>query len=158
MNRGEYRIWDMYDRLESSSIRAFAEDDGGNIYVATTSGVARIDADMNMTMLADSQLENAYIRDLRLGCDGLIYGLTWPGDLFTLRDGKLETWLSRDDCRVQGVLGMLPDPERPGDLYLGTSGSVVYHGGFQDNFENAETTDVAPLSYVEGLEYIDGQI
>ena len=158
MDRGEYRIWDMYERLKSSSIRAFAEDNGGNIYVGTTSGIARIDAEMNMTMLADSQLENAYIRDLRLGGDGLIYGLTWPGDLFTLRDGKLETWLSRDDCRVQDVLGILPDPERHGDLYLGTSGSVVYHGSLQDNFENVETTDVAPLSYVEGMEYIDGQI
>ena len=158
MNRDEYRIWDMHERLKSSSIRAFAEDDGGNIYVATTSGIARIDADMNMTMLADSQLENAYIRDLRMGGDGRIYGLTWPGDLFTLRDGKLETWLSRDDCRIQDVLGILPDPERPGDLYLGTSESLVYHGSLWDNFENSETTDVTPLSYVEGMEFIDGRI
>lgn len=158
MERGEYRIWDRHDGLRSSSIRAFAEDGSGDIYVATTSGIARIDADMSMTMLADPQLENAYIRDMRLGWDGLVYGLTQPGDLFTLRNGALETWIARDDCRVQDVVGILPDPEQPGDLYLGTSGSAVYHGSFRDNFESVESTDVAPLAYVERIEYIDGQL
>lgn len=158
MERGEYRIWDRHDGLKSSSIRAFTEDSSGTIYVATTSGIAMVDADMNMKMLAVSELENAYIRDIRLGGDGLVYGLTQPGDLFTLRDGALETWLARDDCSVQDVVGILPDPKRPGELYLGTSGSVVYHGDFKDNFEDMETTDAAPLTYVERMEYIDGQI
>ena len=158
MEQGEYRIWDTRDGLRSSSIRAFAEDGSGTIYVATTSGIAMVDADMNMAMLADPQLDNAYIRDIRQGDDGLIYGLTQPGDLFTLRDGALETWLARDDCRVQDVVGILPDPERPGDLYLGTSGSVICHGSFKDNFENVESTDAAPLAYVERMEYIDGQL
>ena len=158
MERGEYRIWDRHDGLKSSSIRAFAEDGNGDIYVATTSGIAMVDTDMNMTMLAVPELENAYIQDIRLGGDGLVYGLTKPSDLFTLRDGKLETWLSRDDCRVQDVVGILPDPNRPGDLYLGTSGSAIYHGRFKDNFEATETTDIAPLTYVERMEYIDGQL
>lgn len=100
MERGEYRIWDLRDGLKSSSIRAFAEDSSGVIYAATTSGIAMVDTDMNMTMLADPQLDNAYIRDIRLGEDGLVYGLTLPGDLFTLRDGALETWLACDDCRI----------------------------------------------------------
>ena len=158
MERGEYRIWDRHDGLKSSSIRAFAEDGSGTVYVATTSGIAIVDSAMNMTMLSSPELESAYIRDLRLGIDGLIYGLTQPGDLFTLRDGALETWLARDDCRVQDVVGILPDPKQPGDLYLGTSGSGVYHGSFQDSFETAETTNVAPLAYVERIEYIDGQL
>ena len=156
MERGEYRIWDLRDGLKSSSIRAFAEDSSGVIYAATTSGIAMVDTDMNMTMLADPQLDNAYIRDIRLGEDGLVYGLTLPGDLFTLRDGALETWLACDDCRVQDVVAILPDPEQPGDLYLGTSGSVVYHGSFKDNFETVESIDAAPLAYVERMEYIDG--
>ena len=158
MERGEYRIWDRHDGLKSSSIRAFAEDSRGVMYVATTSGIAMVDTDMNMTMLDVPELENAYIQDIRLGGDGLVYGLTKPSDLFTLRDGKLETWLSRDDCRVQDVVGILPDPKRPGDLYLGTSGSAIYHGSFRDNFEAVETTEIAPLGYVERMEYIDGQI
>lgn len=156
MERGEYRIWDLRDGLKSSSIRAFAEDSSGVIDAATTSGIAMVDTDMNMTMLADPQLDNAYIRDIRLGEDGLVYGLTLPGDLFTLRDGALETWLACDDCRVQDVVAILPDPEQPGDLYLGTSGSVVYRGSFKDNFETVESIDAAPLAYVERMEYIDG--
>ena len=158
MERGEFRIWDRRDGLKSSSIRAFTEDDGGAIYVATTSGIAMVDTAMNMTMLTDPELEKAYVRDIRLGGDGLVYGLTQPGDLFTLRDGSLETWLSRDKCRVKDVVGILPDPKQPGKLYLGTSGSVVSHGNFADGFETVKNTDVAPLSYVERMEYIDGQI
>lgn len=158
MERGEYRIWDRRDGLKSSSIRAFAEDGGGAVYVATTAGIAMVDADMNMTMLADPQLDNAYIRDIRLGEDGLVYGLTQPGDLFTLRDGALEAWLSRDDCGVRDVVGILPDPEQPGSLYLGTSGSVICHGSFTDSFDAVEGTDAAPLAYVERMEYIDGQL
>ena len=158
MEAGEYRIWDRHDGLKSSSIRAFAEDSSGTIYVATTSGLAMVDADMNMTTLADPQLENAYIRDIRMGGDGLVYGLTQPGDLFTIKGGALETWLGRDDCRVQDVVGILPDPVKPGDLYLGTSGSEICHGSFRDNFRTMESTNIEPLVYVERMEYIDGQL
>ena len=158
MERGEYRVWDRRDGLKSTSVRAFAEDGNGRTYVATTSGIAVLDADMNMAMLTDPKLESAYIRDIRPGGDGLVYGLTQPGDLFSLRDGKMEAFLSRDECSIRDVVGILPDLDHPGDLYLGTSDSSVCHGSFKDNFAAPVIMDVAPLSYVERMEYIDGQL
>ena len=56
------------------------------------------------------------------------------------------------------MVGILPDPKQAGDLYLGTSGSGVYHGSLKDRFETVETTFVAPLAYVERMEFIDGQL
>ena len=84
MERGEFTMWDRGDGLQSSSIRAITEDENGLIYVASTAGIAVIDRDMTLKTLTDPRLENVYIRDIRIGAEGLIYGLTQAGDLFTL--------------------------------------------------------------------------
>ena len=158
MERGEYRIWDRHDGLRSDSIRAFAEDEAGNIYVATTAGVAIVDGDMNMSMIAAPEIESAYVGKIRSGVDGRIYGLTQFGDLFRLKNGALEKYLSHEICRVKDVVGILPDPLNPGALYLGTEGSKICHGSIMDNFETMETVDASPLSYIEDIECIDGQL
>ncbi len=158
MERGEFRMWDKRDGLQSSSIRAITEDKNGLIYIANTAGVSVVDRDMTLEILDDSRLDNAYISDIRLSSDGLIYGMTQAGDIFTLKDKKIVFWLSHEDSRVKGVISILPDPERPGDLYLGTESSEIYHGNLERNFEDMEIRDVAPLTYLEGFEYIDGQI
>ena len=158
MERDHLQKWDKLDGLVSSNIRVITEDAHGLIYIATTSGIIMIDPDMNMAGIDDSRLAEAYIRDLRVGNDGLIYGLTLLGDLFTLQDGKVVDYLRSDDCRVKGIVGILPDPRKPGYLYLGTEGSNVCYGSLQRNFGSMGVKDVAPLTYVERFEYIDGQI
>ena len=158
MERGEFTMWDRRDGLQSSSIRAITEDKNGLIYVASTAGIAVIDRDMTLKTLTDPRLENVYIRDIRIGEEGLIYGLTQAGDLFTLKNRAVETWLGQEDCRVKGVIGLLPDPKQPGKLYLGTESTEIYYGTLEQNFEDLDVRDVAPLSYVERFEYISGQI
>ena len=158
MENGSFRSFGEEDGLPFSSVRAIAEDGNGVIYIAGTGGIVTVDPDMRLEALADPRLEKIYIRDIRSGGDGLIYGLTQDGDLFSLRDGVVETFLSEADCRVKGIIGLLPDPARPGCLYLGTESSVVYYGDLKSNFAELDTRDIAPLSYVERFEYIDGQI
>ena len=158
MERGEYRMWGKAQGLPSASVRAIAEDPNGTVYVATTAGVAAIGADMKLTVLDDPRIREAYMRDLRPGSDGLIYGLTHEGGIFTLRDSTVQSYLSADDIRLKDIIGFLPDPEKPGWLYLGTGSTDVYHGSLANNFEAAEVLSVAPLSYVERLYYINGQI
>ena len=67
-------------------------------------------------------------------------------------------FLSREDCRVKGIIGILPDPENPGKIFLGTENSDVYYGSMEDNFASMTTYDISPLSYIEKFEYIDGKI
>ncbi|MBQ1311995.1 MAG: SpoIIE family protein phosphatase, partial [Blautia sp.] len=83
---------------------------------------------------------------------------TQLGDLFTLRNGEVVDYLRAEDCRVKGVVGILPDPRNPGYLYLGTEGSYVYYGSLRRNFGSMGVKDIAPLTYVERFEYVDGQI
>ena len=158
MERGEFRKWDDSNGLRTVNVRAIAEDTAGVIYVATTAGVTMIDADLTIRELEDERLFDTYIRDIRIGGDGVIYGLTQIGDLFTLKDGKVLRYLSHEDCRVKGVIGLFPDPYRPGYLYLGTENSQVFHGDLGSNFDGMDMEDIAPLSYVERFEYIDGQL
>ena len=158
MEQGTFRNWTVSDGLPAVNIRAIAEDADGTMYIATTAGVCMIDSDMNVRALEDDRLAQTYIRDIRLGADGLIYGLTQNGDLFTLHFGRLNSFISADECRVKGIIGIFPDPAKPGYLYLGRENSEVYYGSLEDNFASLDVRDIAPLSYVERFEYINGQI
>lgn len=120
MEKGEFRRWDKSNGLKAVNVRAIAEDTHGVIYVGTTEGISVVDTGLTASPMTDERLAGAYIRDIRQGPDGLLYGLTQIGDLFTLKDGDVETYLSYDECRVQGIIGILPDPKHPGYLYLGT--------------------------------------
>ena len=120
MEHGALRKWDMTDGLSAVNIRAITEDTNGTIYIATTAGITMIDAEMKLSVLEDTHLDGVYIRDIRVAEDGLIYGLTQIGDLFTIQNGKLLTYISAADCRVKGGIGIFPDPKKPGYLYLGT--------------------------------------
>ena len=158
MDRGEFRMWGKTDGLKSASVRAITEDLNGLIYAATTCGIAVIDESMNLQTLDDPRISDANMRDLRAGSDGLIYGLTQEGGVFTLKVGKVVSFLAPEEIRIKGVIGFLPDPEQPGYLYLGTESPLVYYGSLGDNFAEMRTTDIAPLNYVEHFEYFDGNI
>ena len=158
VSEGNITTWNKMDGLASVSIRVIAEDDSGLIYIGSTSGLAIIDQQLDLTMLTDERLDGKTIRELRFGTDGIMYGLTQAGDLFTMKNGALLSFLSHDECRVHGILSILPDPRRPGYLYLGTDHSWIYYGSLERNFGSMGLKDISPLSYTEGMEYIDGEI
>ena len=106
MDHGDLHKWDMTNGLPAVNIRAIAEDTKGNVYIATTAGISVVDPDMNISILSDPRLADVYISDIRLGSDGLIYGLTQIGDLFTVRDGEIRYFISTKDCRVGGIIGL----------------------------------------------------
>ncbi len=158
MAREEFRKWGKEEGLRSVSIRALAEDRDNMIYIASAMGIAMIDREMRLSVLEDDRISEKMIQDLRLGKDGLIYGLTMDGDLFTLKNGKIHFFLSSEECRVKRVLSIYPDPVKPGDVYLGTENSQVYYGNLERNFPVLGTKAIGTLTYVSGFEYINKQI
>ncbi|MBQ6373864.1 MAG: histidine kinase [Clostridia bacterium] len=140
------------------SIRSIAEGADGDVWIGAASGIGYFDADMDLTVLRDERIAGKTIREIRSGSDGLIYGLTLDGDLFTAKDGALESFISRDECRVSGIVSILPDPAMPGFVYLGTEDARVCHGELARNLAAMGVKDVSPLSGVERLEPIDGDI
>ena len=158
MQRGKLRNWSKEEGLKFSSVRAIAEDGNNLIYFAGAPGMAVIDSNLNLTVLKDERISEQMIQDLRLGNDGLIYGLTQNGDLFTMKNGEILFFLSSEECRVKRVLSILPDPEKPGDVYLGTESSQIYYGNLERNFATLGIKGIGELNYVDGLEYVCGQI
>ena len=159
MEKGSQQKWDKADGLRSVSIRAICEDENGLVYVGCAAGgVARVDAKMKLTLLEDERIAGQTIWELRRGADGLIYGLSQEGDLFTLKNGAVDTFLSQDECRIKGIHSILPDPARPDRLYVGTDNSEVYYGNLQTNFGTLGKKDISPLYMATTMESINGQI
>ena len=158
MERGSLRKWGREEGLKSTCIRAITEDDEGVVYIATILGMATIDPGMNLSVLRDERIDEKTIRDIRRGNDGMIYGVTDVGDLFVLKDRKVHFFLGRDECRVSGALTILPDPEKPGFVYVGTEESLLCYGELERNFPVLGKKEIGSLMGAERLEYIDGLV
>ena len=158
MTKGSLRNWNRSDGLRSVSIRSIAEDANGLIYIAAAAGGIATISGTELTLLEDERLDGQSVPQLRIGNDGLLYGITGEDDLFTLKDGRVETFLGHNSCRVKGAHCIMPDPAHPGKLYVGSDDSEVYHGSLADNFRDLSSSDISPLSTVNSMEYIDGKI
>ncbi len=158
MFRGEVRKWNKEDGMRSVSIRSMVEDEDGRMYIGTAAGLAIIRPGTEFAILKDERLNSQTIRELRRGGDNRIYGVTANCDLFILRNGKVEMYLDHETCRVQEILSILPDPQNPSNVWVGTQSSTMYYGNPEENFPTLRMKQLGSLTSAERLEYIDGQV
>ncbi|MCR5499914.1 MAG: hypothetical protein K6F31_05930 [Acetatifactor sp.] len=123
--------------LKSASVRSIEEDESGNVYVATTHGIALVDQSMHLRTVDEPQVNEEYIRMLRRGADGLIYGLTQEGNIFTMKDGAVTANYEGSKMGIRDIHAIYPDPQNPGYLYLGTQHSGLYYGTLSDGMRTA---------------------
>ena len=152
MYRGETKMFNKTDGLASASVRAIAEDPDGNIYVATTQGVAVIDSANNVRMLDDEGVKDAFLRDLRADADGVLYGITTADTFFTLENGKLKNFYDGEKLGLSSIVSLLPDPANPGYIYIGTQQSDVYYGKLGDDAKHMRVIDASPLTNIRRIE------
>ena len=158
MIRGEFRMFNKTEGLKSLSIRCISEDDEGTVYLGTARGIVEIDTDWNVKDLKDPRLSEQYIRQMRKGEDGLIYGLTQDGSVFTLKNGRPMMFLDKESLGIPQVRSVLPDRQNPGYVYIGTESSEVYYGQLaQQGLIETKVIDVAPLNYINAIEVFDDQ-
>lgn len=158
MEKGEYRIYNKSDGLKSLSVRSVVEDSSGTIYIATTHGIAAVDEDMQLRIIDEPQINEEYIRELHAGSDGIIYGITMNGAVFTMKDGRLTGFYDGLKMGISGIHSIEPDPTEPGYIFIGTTGSRVYHGRLDNGLKEVVEYNISPLEYVNSLSYIDGEI
>ena len=146
------------DGLPSSSIRVFAEDKYGDVYIATTAGVCYADSSMKIHIIDDSRINEERI--LKLECDlaGRIFGQTSNGIIFSIYEHKVTDVYRSEELGDEKITTILADPLRSGKLYFGTEGSAVYYGRFGDSFDNMERIDTAPVKNIHWLSYDCGRI
>ena len=155
MENGEFRMYNKSDGLQSLSIRSITEDSEGNIYLATTHGIACVDENMELHCIDEPQINDEYIRTLKTGSDDVIYGVTMNDAVFTLSNGKLQSFYNAKRLGISNVLSILPDPAEAGKVYIGTKQSLIYHGELSKGFRNTIPINTAPLEYINSIEYIN---
>ena len=158
MEDGVFRIFNKSDGLKSLSIRSITEDENGNIYLATTHGIAYIDKNMELHNVDEPQINEEYVRMLKIGADGLIYGVTMNNAVFVLADGKLQGFYNAAKLGISNIHSVLPDPVEAGNVYISTKDSDVYYGKLQKGFRNTTSINVAPLEYLNSVEYINDSL
>ncbi|MBR3019536.1 MAG: hypothetical protein IKH57_21070 [Clostridia bacterium] len=157
MENGRFRRWGTADGLESLSVRHFAEDADGCLYVGTTSSLVILGPEMALRAESDDRLSDN-IQKIRRGGDGRMYVLTRAGDLAVYSKGVQISKLNAGDCAVEDINCMLPDSENPGWFWLGDNGSWLYYGEASNGFQNARVTELGALLEPECLEEIGGKI
>ena len=157
MENGQFRFWHEEDGLPSVKLNSIAEGADGTIYVGTMS-VAMISPDMEIQVVEDPLIANTFVEQVRMGSDGVLYCTTIEDDYFTLRDGKVENYVSHEQAAVEGVTFILPDEQDPSKQYIGTESSMLYYGDITGNPDQLEKIDTSPLSTVFHLEQAGDQI
>ncbi|MCR5474088.1 MAG: response regulator [Lachnospiraceae bacterium] len=141
------------DGLPSSSIRCFAEDGEGNVYIGTTAGVCYADRDMNIYGINEPKLQDERILRLDSDRDGKIYGQTKGGLIFQISNKKVTKVFSSEELGVEKITTLLVDPLRTGRIYLGTESDRIYYGSFGEKVTELDRISVAPLSGVHWINY-----
>lgn len=159
LEKGGLRMYRKADGLPSLSVRSIVEDRDGRIYIGTTMGivVAQESGDGAMTMLPldEPALDDEYIRSLKLGADGVIYGVTKDGDVFTVQDGKMTGFYSSRELQLETVRAVLPDPRNPGYVYLAGNGPDLCYGRLETDFRGREPIAVMSMSFVNSMDLLD---
>lgn len=156
--KGEFRMYGKEDGLQSLSIRSITEDPEGNIYLATTHGIAVIDKNMELDQLDSPQINDDYIYSLAAGNDGILYGVTREGALLTVEDGKVTGFYEGSRLGVDSVRSVLPDPDAPGYVYVGTNESEIYRGRLQDGLANPAKIFTTPLASINSMQKYNGDV
>ena len=156
LERGQWHLFNKENGLKSLSVRGIAEDEDGLIYLATTEGVALVDADLNVRLADAPQIREEYVRSIMLGPDNTIYALTIVGAVFTMKNGEVTRFCSPSDLGVSDIHSILPDPDNPGNIYCATKGSAIYYGEFGRAL--LPLISIAPLSYVNSISKLGDEI
>lgn len=155
---GEFTIYGQVEGLNSYSIRSIVEDPDGNIIIASTQGIAYVDTDMEFHVINDPQINNEYVCELRMSTDGLIYGVTLSGGIFTLKDRRVSVYYSGEDTVFGLANTICPDPEHSGYVYIGTDQSEVIYGDFTSGLTEYKTVSVKPQVTINMIQVMRDQI
>lgn len=130
MEKGKFRRFGRKEGMTSLSVKTICEDDKGNILIGTTEGISYINKEMHLAPIEAGLISNKYIRSLKPGKDGTIYGVTVDGCAFTIRDLMLTGFYNDTSLNISGARSVLPDDDNPGYLFIGDSANTIYYGSF----------------------------
>ena len=155
---GSFTYYNSNTDLNSASIRSIAEDENGNIFAATTEGLYYVDEEMSLHELNDERINELYIYAIHGGPDGTIYANSRGGDVFTVKDLKIEYFYPASDFGEQTVYSILPDPEKPGFAYIGMADTNIIYVDISDVFDNQKKYDTKSQASINAMLLNNGKL
>ena len=146
----ELTVYGTAEGLPSSSVRWFAEEDNGDIIMATRSGLACLTSDGTLYAIDEENTAGKYINMISRDDQGRIYVVNRNEGIVTLIGKKAEYVIPTGDFGAE-VSFVYPDPGRADWVYLGTEGSEVLHGCIKDDpssFERMQTDGVSGVNWI----------
>ncbi len=157
-DHGTIKVYGRVEGLKSNSIRAITEDKEGNILVATTQGLAYIGKDdMTLHVIDDPQVNLEYLTDLQKDSEGNVYGLTSAGAVFVVENLRLSAFYPPENFGESLINAIYPDPDNPGNLYLGNMDSSILLADTKDMSIKKEYS-AAPQKNINALLKRNGKL
>ena len=153
INGEETRQYTYKDGLPSSSIRHFAEDNEGNIFIATTTGLAFIKENGLVYKLSNPLIDKERIIKLSAEPNGKIYGVTSNGIVFVISNRNITEVYSSAELGMRTITSLLADPLNEGKIYIGSEGGSLYYGEFGKQSQDMQLIDLSPIKTVQWISY-----
>ena len=150
-NQDDFKHYGYEDGLRAMSIRSFAEDNDGRIFIGTTDGIYCADENFNFTPLSDSRLRNERVLRMCTAKDGKIYGYTKTGGIFLIEDGVVSAYYRNKTIVNSKITTIYPDENNAGKVYLGTNDGHLYYGDFGSPAGKMRSTYIKGLSSVKWI-------
>ncbi|MBR5650030.1 hybrid sensor histidine kinase/response regulator [Pseudobutyrivibrio sp.] len=142
------------DGLLSSSIRAFAEDRQGTIYIATTGGICYLEDDGTIKAMEEEALKNCYINRIFSERNGRIVGSTKNGELFTITDKKLNSFESGESLGFGKVTAVYAGSDVGDLIYIGNDQGKVYEGFLDETGKELDVRNEVDVSPAVNVSWI----
>ncbi|MCR5688304.1 MAG: response regulator [Lachnospiraceae bacterium] len=146
------------DGLPSLSIRTFAQGGDGIVYIGSTAGISYVGDDGRIKNIIDGRLEGRIITRMTSDSEGVVYGCTREGSIFSAEGGKVVSYYTHDELGCEVISTIFADPVEPGKVYLGTESDVVYYGSFGDDASKLKRISVNPAENIYWITSACGRI
>ncbi len=156
----DFRFYTRDEGLRSSTIKAISEDGQGCILFASSQGIGYLDSGRSETlhMIDDERINDKDIVEFMADGDGLIYGLTAEGDVFTVRDRKIADFCTAEELGQEVIQTIYPDPEKPGFIYLGTDKNRIVYGDLAGRMKESRTFETGKQEGINTISRIKDRL
>ncbi|MGN0669588.1 MAG: two-component regulator propeller domain-containing protein, partial [Oscillospiraceae bacterium] len=94
---GAFTFYNRENGLSSLSVRDITEDGAGNIIFGTTSELACINEQGELSVIDNEAINGKYIKQLTAGNDGAVYGCTMDGMFFKMENLEIAASYSSEE-------------------------------------------------------------
>lgn len=154
-DNGAFTFYNRENGLSSLSVRDITEDGAGNIIFGTTSELAYINEQGELSVIDNEAINGKYFKQLTADKNGAVYGCTMDGDFFRMENLEITAHYSSEEMGFGLVTCIAPDEYEAGMVWLGTDKSNIICGNISDKMLNFRVINAEPASNINSITAID---